>query len=147
MEIILKEDIVVLGKSGDTVKVKDGYARNYLIPKGLALEVTPANLKVVEAQRRLKARKQQEQKQRAQELADKLANASCTVAMPVGEDDKLFGTVTNNDISEALKEEDIIIDKKDIVIEEEIPRLGIYYFRVKLHPEISQRVKLWVVKK
>lgn len=147
MDIILKEDIATLGKAGDTVKVKDGYARNYLIPKGLALEVTPANLRVVETQRRFKTRQEQEQRQKAQELAERLANVSCTVTMPVGEDDKLFGAVTNSDISEALKEEGIIIDKKDIVLEEDIHRLGIYYFRVKLHPEINQRVKLWVVKK
>lgn len=147
MEIILKEDIAKLGKAGDRVKVKDGYARNYLIPKDFALEVTPANLKIIEAQRRLKVQRMQEQKQRAQELADRLANLSCTIAMPVGEDDRLFGTVTNSDVAEALKEEGIIIDKKDIILEEEIRRLGIYYFRVKLHPEVSQRAKLWVVKK
>lgn len=147
MEIILKEDMAKLGKAGDRVKVKDGYARNYLISKGFAMEVTPANLKIIETQRRLKAQRMQEQKQKAQELADRLAGLSCTVAVPVGEGDKLFGTVTNNDVAEVLKEEGIIIDKKDIVLEEEIHRLGIYYFRVKLHPEVSQRVKLWVVKR
>lgn len=147
MEIILKEDMAKLGKAGDRVKVKDGYARNYLISKGLAMEVTPANLKIIEIQRRLKVQRMQEQKQKAQELADRLAGLSCTVAMPVGEGDRLFGTVTNSDVAEVLKEEGVIIDKKDIVLEEEIHRLGIYYFRVKLHPEVSQRVKLWVVKK
>lgn len=147
MEIILKEDIAKLGKAGNIVKVKDGYARNFLIPKGFALEVTPANLKMIETQRRLEAQKLQEEKRKAQELADRLASISCTVTMPAGDDDKLFGAVTNSDIAEALKEEGIVIDKKDIVLEEEIHRLGIYYFRAKLHPEINQRVKLWVVKR
>jgi len=147
MEVILKEDISKLGKAGDTVKVKEGYARNYLIPKALALEVTSANLKVIETQRKQKEKKKEEAKQKAKELADKLSTISCTVAMVAGEDDKLFGAVTHSDIAEALAQENVNIDKRDIVFEEDIHKLGIYYFNVKVHPEISQRVKLWVVKK
>ncbi|NQT90586.1 MAG: 50S ribosomal protein L9 [Candidatus Omnitrophica bacterium] len=146
MEVILKEDMASLGKIGEVVEVKDGYARNSLIPKGIALEVTPANLKVIEAQRKVKAQHEEEKKQKAKESADKLASISCTVAVATGEQDKLFGTVTNNDIAEALKGEGVVVDKKDIVLEEEIHKLGIYYFKVKLHPEVEQRVKLWVVK-
>ena len=136
-----------LGNAGQIVKVKDGYARNFLIPKGLALEVNPANLKSIEAQRRLKEEKEKEKKKAAQALAEKLASISCTIAMNSGEDDKLYGAVTHADISEALVQEGAVVDKKDIVFDEEVHKLGIYYFNVKLHPEVSQRVKLWVVKK
>ena len=147
MEIVLKEDVSILGKAGDIVKVKEGYARNYLIPKGLAFELTSANLKMIELENKLKKQKEEAQKQNAKELAERLANISCTVAMPAGEDDKLFGTVTHADVAEVLAQEGVKVDKKDIVFEEDVNRLGIYYFQVKLHPEISQRVKLWVVKK
>lgn len=147
MEVILKDDISTLGKQGDIVKVTSGHARNYLIPKGLVLEVTPANLKVIEVQRKQKAQREEDVKAKARSLAEKLASVSCTIAMPAGEDDKLFGTVTHTDVTEVLAQENIIVDKKDIVFEEEIHKLGIYYFNVKLHPEVTQRVKLWVVKK
>lgn len=147
MEVILREDIKSLGKSGDVVKVKDGYARNYLIPKKLASEVTTANLKMIETQRRLKEQKQLQEKKKAQALADRLAGTSCTVIMNAGENDKLFGAVTNADIAQALTQEGIILDKRDIILEEEIHTLGIYHFKVRLHPEITQEVKLWVVKK
>ncbi|NQT95683.1 MAG: 50S ribosomal protein L9 [Candidatus Omnitrophica bacterium] len=147
MEIILREDVQKIGKAGDVIKVKDGYARNHLIPKNLALRVTPENLKVIEAQRKLKEQKAEAVKQKAQELAEKLSAVSCTVTMTAGEDDKLFGAVTNADIAEALQAEDILVDKKDITLEEEIHKLGIYYVNIKLHPEVSQRVKVWVVKK
>jgi large subunit ribosomal protein L9 len=146
MEVILREDVLKLGKTGDKVDVKDGYARNYLIPKGLALGVTPANEKAIQAQREKKIRKEQEAKADALAIAKKLADISCTIAMNAGEDDKLFGAVTNADIAATLNGEGVVVDKKDIVFEEEIPKLGIYYFKVKLHPEVTQRVKLWVVK-
>jgi large subunit ribosomal protein L9 len=147
MDVILKEDIGKLGKAGEIIKVKDGYARNYLIPKGLALELSPMSLKIAEAQRESKKQKEQDKKEKALELAETLANASCTVAVHAGEDDKIFGTVTHADLAESLKNEGVIVDKKDISLDEEVHKLGIYYFTVKLHPEVSQRVKLWVVKK
>jgi len=147
MEVILKEDISNLGKAGDVVKVKEGYARNYLIPKDLALKVTPSNLKVIEAQRKLREKKEEDKKKKAEDLAQKLSTVSCTVAMSAGEEDKLFGAVTNADIAQALQSEGAAVDKKDIVLEEEIHKLGIYYANVKLHPEVSQKVKVWVVKK
>ena len=147
MDVILKEDIEKLGKAGDIIKVKDGYARNYLIPKGFALELNPLSLKMAEAQRESKKQKELDKKKEAQEMAEALANASCTIAVHAGEDDKIFGTVTHADLAESLKNEGITVDKKDILLDEEVHKLGIYYFTVKLHPEVSQRVKLWVVKK
>jgi large subunit ribosomal protein L9 len=147
MEIILTENVASLGKAGDVIKVKDGYARNYLIPKGIALAATSNNLKEIEEQRKQKQKVLQEEKANAERLAEKLANVSCTIAMDSGEEDKLYGTVTHSDIAKSLSQEGIDIDKKDIVFEDDIDKLGIYYFKVKLHPEVTQRVKLWVVKR
>jgi large subunit ribosomal protein L9 len=147
MEIILREDIKELGSAGDKIKVKSGYARNYLIPKNLALEVTAANMKAVQAQKQQRAKKEQALKVAAESKAEKLSNVSCTIAMSAGEEDKLFGSVTHADVADALKAEGIEIDKKDIVFEEDITNLGIYYCKIKLHPEVTQRVKLWIVDK
>jgi large subunit ribosomal protein L9 len=147
MEIILKEDVKSIGRAGDRVKVKPGYARNYLIPKGLALEVSSGNIKIIEAQKQKRLQKEQETKQAAENIAKKLESISCTIAMNAGEDDKLFGAVTHADVAGALGVEGVVIDKKDIVFEEEISKLGIYYCKIKLHPEVVQRVKLWIVKK
>ncbi|MFH1867600.1 MAG: 50S ribosomal protein L9 [Candidatus Omnitrophota bacterium] len=147
MEVILREDIKNIGKTGDVITVKEGYARNYLLPKKYAVEVTDSNLKIIEAQRKSKEQKLLKEKKKAQVLADRLAGLSCTVAMNVGEEDKLYGAVTNADIAESLAQEGIVLDKRDIILEEEIHKLGIYHFKVKLHPEIAQEVKLWVVKK
>jgi large subunit ribosomal protein L9 len=147
MEVILKEDIAKLGSAGEIVKVKEGYARNYLIAKGLAMEVSPANMKVVEFQKKARVAKEGEKKKKAQEIANKLSSISCTIPAQAGESDKLFGSVTNSDIADALTQEGVVVDKKDIVLEEEIHKLGIYYANVKLHPEVSQKVKIWVVKK
>jgi large subunit ribosomal protein L9 len=147
MDIILKEDVKAIGRAGDRVKVKAGYARNYLIPKGLALEVTSGNIKIIEAQKTKRLQKEQEIKANAQKLAQKLENISCTIAVNAGEDDKIFGAVTHANVADALDAEGISIDKKEIVFEEDIPKLGIYYCKIKLHPDVVQRVKLWIVKK
>lgn len=147
MEVILKEDIPKIGKAGDKVEVKDGYARNYLIPKGLALGVTEANLKAVETQRERSIQKEQKLKEEAESAARRLADISCTITMNAGEDDKLFGAVTNADVAEILSSEGVSVDKKQIIFEQDISKLGIYYFKVRLHPEVTQKVKLWVVKK
>ena len=147
MEVILKEDVKSIGCAGDKVDVKPGYARNYLIPKGIALEVTSGNIKIIEAQKNKRLQKEQEIKANAEKIAQKLTGISCTIAVNSGEDDKIFGAVTNADVMEALSAEGVLIDKKDIVFEEDISKLGIYYCKVKLHPQVVQRVKVWVVKK
>jgi len=147
MEIILKEDIANLGKAGEVVKVKSGHARNFLIPRGLGLEVTSANLKVIEHQRKLKEQKSQEVKQQAENKAKKLESVSCTISMNAGEDDKLFGAVTTADIAEALNVEGVTVDKKDITLADDMNKLGIYHVTVKLHPEVSSKIKVWIVKK
>jgi large subunit ribosomal protein L9 len=146
MEVILIEDIDKLGKSGEVVKVKDGYARNFLIPKKLVFQVTPQNLKIVQQRKERKIVKEKSEESKALEIAEKLKVTSCTVPMPVGEDDKLFGTVTSGHIAEAFKAEGISLDKKKIEIATPIKKLGVYTAFVKLHPQVTQKVKIWVVK-
>lgn len=147
MKLILVKDVENLGKANEIVEVKDGYARNYLLPKNLALEATSANLKIVEKNKRKHQIKLEKIKQQAAEFAKKIASMSCTITMPAGEDDKLFGAVTTQDIAEALKQEGVIIDKKDIILNQLIHSLGIYNVEIKLHPEITQELKIWVIKK
>ncbi|MEA3328830.1 MAG: 50S ribosomal protein L9 [Candidatus Omnitrophota bacterium] len=146
MEIILTEDVGKLGKSGDVVKVKDGYARNFLIPKKLAFPITPQNLKIAQHKKKLKFVKKESEKLKAVELAEKLAAVSCTIPMPVGENDKLFGIVTGAHISEAFETEGVSVDKKKIEIAAPIKKLGVFTVFIKLHPEVTQKVKIWVVK-
>ena len=145
MDVILKADIGHLGKSGKIVSVKDGYARNFLIPQGLALPVTAGNLRMIEEERRkIKGRKEKEKKE-ASILAEKISQVSCTVKMKVGEEDRLFGTVTAADVVESLRQDGIELDKKKIIFPEPIKRLGIYQIPVKLHPEVTCSIKLWVI--
>lgn len=146
MKIILKNDINTLGTAGQVVEVKRGYARNYLIPKGIAFEATPGNQKVFENEQKMEQVRMLRGKKDAGELADRIAKLSITVAVQVGEDDKLFGAVTSQNIADMLKENGCEIDRKKIVLEEPIKALGVYDIPIKLHPEITSTVKLWVVK-
>ena len=147
MEIILIKDVERLGKSGDQIKVKDGYARNFLIPKDFALKATPHNLRIIQRGKENKIAREKNEEMKAVELAERLSTVSCTISMPAGEDDKLFGTVTSGHIVEALeKTEGIVLDKKKIVIPDPIKKLGVYTVFVKLHPEVSRKIKVWVIK-
>ncbi len=146
MKIVLRQDVDKLGKRGEVVKVANGYARNYLVPKRLALQATPGNLKRVELEhRRLEVRHVRERGE-AKELAGRLSSISCTVARKVGENDVLYGSVTNADIAAFLEKEGFVIDKRKIVLEEPLKTLGIYNVPVRLHPEVTVEVKVWVVK-
>ncbi len=147
MKLILIEDIENLGKAGDIIEVKDGYARNYLIPRALALEATTPNLKIAEKARQKQQLKLEKIKQQATQTAKKLSSTSCPIAMPAGEDDKLFGAVTAQDIAEALKQEGIVIDKMVIILKTPIHKLGLYNVEVQLHPEISEELMVCVIKK
>ena len=109
MKLILADDVKKLGKTGDTVDVADGYARNYLIPRGLAFKATPGNMKVVEKKKEMQRAQMEKAKQEAEALAKKIAAISCTITMAAGEDDKLFGAVTTQDITDVLKQEGIIM--------------------------------------
>lgn len=147
MEIILREDVERLGKSGQVVKVKDGYARNFLIPKNLALKATSDNLKRVEEEKKIKVIRKDREKREAQTLAEKLASISCTISVEVQEDGTLYGSVTGADIASTLESEGFKLDKKNFILDEPIRELGIYRVRMKLHPEVTTELKVWVVKK
>lgn len=146
MKLVLRQDIDKLGKRGEVVKVSDGYGRNFLLPKQLALPATPGNLKRVELERRGVEVKHVRERQEAEDLARRLAAVSCTVARKVGENDALYGSVTNADIAAFLEKEGFGLDKRKIVLEEPIKALGIYAVPVRLHPEVTAEIKVWVVK-
>jgi large subunit ribosomal protein L9 len=147
MEVILSQDVHPLGKLGQVVKVKDGYARNYLLPKKLAYMATPANLKRIEQQEKSRKIQYEKEKSEAEALAEKLSKASCTVSVEVNDLDKLYGAISEADIVKALEVEGFDISKKTIVIEKPIEELGIFEIGVHLHPEVTAKIRLWVTKK
>jgi large subunit ribosomal protein L9 len=144
-QIILTAPVEDLGAEGDTLTVADGYARNFLFPKGLAMPATPANLRRVESLRKKRAATLAAQLDDAKAAAAKLVKQSYTVSAAAGEDGKLYGSVTSADISETLKREGIEVDRRKIVLEHPIRELGVYDVDVKLHPEVATKVKIWVV--
>lgn len=146
MKIILRNDYESLGKTGEIVSVKDGFARNYLIPKGIAVLATKANMKRLEEEQRLNARQQKKDLHEAQAAAKELEKVSVTATVAVGEEDRVFGSVTAQDIAELLKEKGFEIDKRKILLDEPIKALGVYTVPIKLHSEIEAKVRVWVVK-
>jgi large subunit ribosomal protein L9 len=146
MKVLLREDYKGLGEAGEVVKVKDGFARNFLIPQGVAFMATDQNKKRYENDLKQQSRKLERDKIQAAELAKKLENVSCTISVQVGEEDKLFGSVTSQNIADVLEEQGYKIDKRKINLEEPIKALGIYSVPIKLHPEVEASVKVWVVK-
>jgi large subunit ribosomal protein L9 len=146
MEIILLEDIPSLGKVGDLVRVSDGYGRNYLLPRKLAIKATPNNRKRLEHQKRFAQDKTDKVKRDAEKLAKSIEEFSCTITKPVGESGKLFGSVTSKEIEEHLNENGFQIDRKNIELEEPIKNLGVYTIPIRLHPELTANLKLWVVR-
>jgi large subunit ribosomal protein L9 len=147
MKVILIEDVQKLGSMGDVVQVKDGFARNYLFPKNLAKLATSSNTKIIEEIKKKKMQALVREKKEAEELKERLSLMSCTLAVEAGEDDKLFGSVSAQEIARAFEEEGISLDKRKIILEEPIKRLGVYHVAVKLHPEVTGEVKVWVVKR
>jgi len=146
-KVILLKDVDKLGKSGEVVAAAEGYARNFLFPSKIALPATEQNIKVAEANKKQRAATMEKEKQEASKLADAISRASCTIAVEVGKDDKLFGSVTSLDIQKALESEGINIDKKKIELGDNITQIGIFQIPIKLHQEITATLKLWVVKK
>ena len=146
MRIVLREDVDNLGRRGEVVKVAEGYARNYLLPKGKALPATEGNLKTIEREKRRYVVQQSKEKQEAEALAQRLAGISCTIVRKVGENDILYGSVTPADVAEHLEKEGIQIDKRRVQIAEPIKSLGIYTVPVRLHSEVTAQLKVWVVK-
>ncbi len=146
MKIILRQDYEQLGHIGDIVEVKRGYANNYLIPKKIAYPAKPNFVRMVEEEKRQKMVRINKEKKNAEQLAKKLETVSVTLTVSVGEGDKMFGSITNQDIAEALKEQGYDIDRRKIILEEPIKALGIYSVPIKIHPEVEAKIKVWVVK-
>ena len=147
LELILLEDVEDLGKAGDKVNVAPGYARNYLIPKGLAEKVTPGALRQIEARRERIEAKRQAELEAAQAVAAKIAEAEITIPMQAGDDEQLFGSVTSHIIADALKEQGIEVEHRRVKLEEPIKELGLFNVDIKLHSDVTATAKIWVVRK
>ena len=145
MQVILLEDIKKLGSMGDLVDVKPGFVRNFLVPQKKAMLANPKNVRQIEHQRRIVERRRAKQKEVAKATAARLANSSVTIARKVGEQEKLYGSVTTLDIERALIDEGIELDRHQIELEEPIKSLGVYHLPVKLDSELSTKLKVWVV--
>ncbi len=145
MQVILKEEVKSLGHAGEVVSVKDGYARNFLIPKGIAIEANPKNVKALEQERKKIQDLVRKERAKAEELASRISSVSLVIKAKSGEDDKLFGSVTAVDIADSLKNEGIEIDKRKIVLDEPIKRLGDYTVSVKLYTEVAAQLNIQVV--
>jgi large subunit ribosomal protein L9 len=145
MKVVLKDDVKNIGKMGQIIDVADGYARNYLVPRGLASEANTKNIKALEHEKRIIEKKAKKIKNSAQELSNKISARTFTITAKAGDEGKLFGSVTTMDIAELLQKEGIEIDKKKISLDEPIKRLGSYSVNVKIHPEISIQLKVEVI--
>lgn len=146
MEVILREDIEKLGARGQVVKVADGFARNFLLPRRLAVPATEANRKIVEQERQAALRREAKEKAAAEELAKMLAGVTLTTVQKAGEADHLFGSVTAKDIAEMLEKQGYTIDRKKIVLDHPIKTLGEHKVTLKLHREVSVEIPVVVNK-
>lgn len=146
MKVILRKDVENLGLIGDIVDVSNGYARNYLIPKGFGFVATPQNLKRFEEEKKKEEAKRKKEKIDLEALKVKIESLSYTILRKTEQENKFFGSITPTDISEALLAKGIEVDKRKIEIPEPIKEFGIYTIPVKLHPEVEAHIKIWVVK-
>lgn len=146
MKVILRQDFESLGKIGEVVDVKDGYARNYLFPRGLAYAALKGNIKALDEEKKSVEKRNLQELKAAETLAAELETVSITIPVQVGEEDKIFGTVTTQMIADALKEKSYDIDKRKVEIEEPIKALGIYEVSLKIHPSVNAKIKVWVVR-
>jgi large subunit ribosomal protein L9 len=145
MQVILREDIDNLGKIGDLVKVADGYARNFLVPNKKAIEATPNNVHAMDHAKKMVSDRLRKLKKEAAADADMIKALSITIKAKSGEEGKLFGSVTSMDIAEAMKAQGVTVDKRKIVLDEPIKRLGDFTVTVKLHADVTAEFKLSVV--
>ena len=145
MEVILKEDIVNVGKIGEVVRVRDGYARNYLLPRGLVLVANKKNLKTFEHQKKIIADQKQKIIRQAQTVGDQLAGVALVISMKAGEEGRLFGSVTNMQIEKALKAKGLNVDRRKIHLEEPIKSVGEYEIPIRLAADLTVSLKLSVV--
>jgi large subunit ribosomal protein L9 len=147
MQLILKEDVANLGKSGDLVKVKPGFGRNYLIPQGLAVMATASNVKQVEHQKKLIVARNAKLQKDSQAVADKLGAVEVSIERQVGEENKLFGSVTSRDIADALQEKGVTVDHRKIHLDEPIKTIGYQTVDIKLGQGVVGKIKVVVVPK
>jgi large subunit ribosomal protein L9 len=146
VRVLLREDLEHLGRRGDVVKVAPGYARNYLLPKRLAVSVTPGNMKRIDQEQRSLNVRRDREKRTAEDLARRIAEVSCTIVKKVGENDILYGAVTTQEIGQVLEKEGIELDRRRILMDEPIKALGVYTVPIKVHPEVTADLKVWVVR-
>ncbi len=146
MKVILRQNYESLGEVGKVVEVKEGFAMNFLIPRKIAYVALKGNIRALEEEKKNLVKKLQQEIQTAEKLAAELEKVSVTIPVQVGEEDKIFGTVTTQMIADALKEKNYEIDKRKIEIEEPIKSLGIYGVSIKLHPNVNTNIKVWVVR-
>ena len=149
IKLILRQDIDKLGETGEVVAVRPGYARNYLLPQGLAYAATTANMRQLEEERKRVEVRAKRDYLEAKRRASKLENVSLTFHAKAGEESKLFGSITTADIAERLNTEqglDFEVDRRSIELEEPIKSLGVFPVAVKLHPEVKPEIKVWVIK-
>jgi len=146
MKVILRKDSEKLGHVSEVVSVKDGYARNYLIPRGIAYEATDGSLRQLEEENKQQSRRTDKEHVQAEALAANLEKISITIKMKVGEEEKLFGSVTAQMIADALVEKEITLDKRQIELEEPLKALGIYDVPVKLTGGVTGKIKVWIVR-
>lgn len=146
MDVILRQNVDNLGKAGELVTVKPGYARNFLLPRGLAYEATEGNRRRIEAEKAQRGKKDAAEVSAARAVAAKLEAVSLTFTMKAGEGDKLFGSVTASDLAARLAAEGFAVDKKQVELAEPIKALGVYKVPVRLHHEVKPEVRVWVVK-
>ena len=146
MKVILKEDVKDLGEMGSIVDVKIGYGRNYLLPRDLAVEANPKNLRQFEHEKKIILVKARKVSQSMQDVADQISKMTLTIEAQAGEEDKLFGSVTSKDIAEAIALQGVEIDKRKVILEEPIKRLGSYEVTVKIHKDVTASVKVEVKK-
>jgi large subunit ribosomal protein L9 len=145
MEVILREDVKSLGKAGELVKVKPGYARNFLLPKGLAYEATEGNRKRILAESKARTARATEERSAAESFAAALRGVTLTLARKVGEGDRLFGSITAQDLADALAKQDQVLDKRKIELEHPIKTLGFHSVPVRLHHEVQAELRVNVV--
>jgi large subunit ribosomal protein L9 len=145
MQVILRDRIENLGNAGDVVDVKPGYGRNYLIPKGLAYEASPANVRRMEAERAAQGRKEAETLSEARQQAGAIEGVSLTFNARAGQEGKLFGSITSGDIADKLAEQGIQIDRRQIELDEPIKSLGVHSVPVRLHSQVRPEIKVWVI--
>ena len=146
MDVILLIDYDSLGKAGDIVKVKPGFARNMLIPKGIALRASKRNLAIAKEQKQISEIRMHRELAHFEQLAEKISNTEITIEAQVGEEDKMFGSITNQDVQKSLKDKGIDVDRSAIILDEPIKSLGIYHVKVKVSSEINGDVKIYVIK-